>query len=67
MAGLNTAKGPKSEDRMTNSVDLDQTAPKGPVWSGTTLFAILSSIFGLCRIEKQICLNFKKSTPIPSF
>ena len=25
-----------------NSVDPDQTAPKGAVWSGSTLFAILS-------------------------
>ena len=29
---------------MTNSVDLDQTAPIGAVWSGSTLFA---SIFNL--------------------
>ena len=29
---------------MANSVDPDQTAPKGAVWSGSTLFAsILSS------------------------
>ena len=31
--------GPKDADRMANSVDPDQTAPLGAVWSGTTLFA----------------------------
>ena len=30
---------PKDADRMTNSVDLDQTAPLGAVWSGSALFA----------------------------
>ena len=30
---------PKDADRMTNSVDPDQTAPVGAVWSGSTLFA----------------------------
>ena len=29
----------KSTDRMANSVDPGQTAPKGVVWSGSTLFA----------------------------
>ena len=29
----------KSTDRMANSVDPDQTAPIGAVWSGSTLFA----------------------------
>ena len=29
----------KSTDRMANSVDPDQTAPVGAVWSGSTLFA----------------------------
>ena len=29
----------KSTDRMANSVDPDQTAPLGAVWSGPTLFA----------------------------
>ena len=28
-----------STDRMANSADTDQTAPKGAVWSGSTLFA----------------------------
>ena len=32
----------KASDKMTyaNSVDPDQTAPSGAVWSGSTLFAI---------------------------
>ena len=29
---------------MENSVDPDQTAPKGAVWSGSTLFASISYI-----------------------
>ena len=36
--------GPKDSDGMANSVDPDQTAPLGAVWSGSTLFA-------------QICLS----------
>ena len=31
--------GPKYADGMANSVDPDQTAPLGAVWSGSTLFA----------------------------
>ena len=31
--------GPKDADGMANSVDPDQTAPVGAVWSGSTLFA----------------------------
>ena len=31
--------GSKDVDRMENSVDLDQTAPLGAVWSGSSLFA----------------------------
>ena len=49
---------PKFSDRQVqaNSVDPDQTAPRGAVWSGSTLradwsgstlFAILSASFGL--------------------
>ena len=30
---------PNNADRMANSVDPDQTAPLGAVWSGSTLFA----------------------------
>ena len=40
---------PKFSDRQacSNSADPDQTAPRGAVWSGSTLFAILSALFGL--------------------
>ena len=30
---------PNDADGMANSVDPDQTAPPGAVWSGSTLFA----------------------------
>ena len=30
---------PKDEDGMANSIDPDQTAPVGAVWSGSALFA----------------------------
>ena len=30
---------PKDADEMANSVDPDQTAPLGAVWSGSALFA----------------------------
>ena len=31
--------GPKDAEGMANSVDTDQTAPLGAVWSGSTQFA----------------------------
>ena len=31
--------GPNDADRIANSVDPDQTAPLGAVWSGSALFA----------------------------
>ena len=39
---------PKFSDRYAraNSADPDQTAPRGAVWSGSTLFAIPSALFG---------------------
>ena len=42
---------PKFSDRQVwaNSADPDQTAPRGAVWSGSTLFAIPSLSFGLSR------------------
>ena len=42
---------PKDVDGMANSVDLDQTAPLGAVWSGSALFAqtYLSENFGSLR------------------
>ena len=40
---------PKFSDRYAwaNSADPDQTAPRGAVWSGSTLFAIPSASFGI--------------------
>ena len=40
---------PNNADGMANSVDPDQTAPRGAgaSWSGSTLFAIPSASFGL--------------------
>ena len=42
---------PKDVDNTANSVDLDQTASLGAVWSGSTLFvqAHLSEILGTIR------------------
>ena len=37
-----------------NSVDPDQTAPEGAVWSGSTLFAIPLSILGNNCVKSKI-------------
>ena len=50
---------PNDADGMANSVDPDQTAPLGAVWSGSTLFAqtCLSESLGTLRyFEFKICL-----------
>ena len=43
---------PKFSDSQVwaNSVNPDQTAPRGAVWSGSTLFAIPSASFGLITL-----------------
>ena len=41
-----------------NSVDPDQTAPKGAVWSGSTLFAIPSALFGHITLEQIHIVQF---------
>ena len=43
---------PKFSDRYAwaNSADPYQTAPRGAVWSGSTLFAIPSALFGLITL-----------------
>ena len=48
----NYRNDPKFSDRYAwaNSADPDQTAPRGVVWSGSTLFAILSALFGLITL-----------------
>ena len=40
----------EQSDQGLNSADPDQTAPRGAVWSGSTLFAILSASFGLITL-----------------
>ena len=48
----NYRNDPKFSDRYTwaNSADPDQTAPRGAVWSGSTLPAIPSASFGLITL-----------------
>ena len=43
---------PKFSDRYAwaNSADPDQSAPRGAVWSGSTLFAIRFASFGLITL-----------------
>ena len=50
---------PNDADRMANSVDPDQTAPLGAVWSGSALFAqaYLSEDLGSLRYEFFFVLN----------
>ena len=54
---------PNDADRMANSVDPDQTAPLGAVWSGSALFAqaYLSEDLGSLRYVYIACVyhNFK--------
>ena len=47
----NRVMSPNDADGMANSVDPDQTAPLGAVWSGSALFAqtCLSENFGKLR------------------
>ena len=53
---------PNGEDRMTNSVDPDQTALLGAVWSGSALFA------QTCPSENLWSLQYFKSfLEIPAF
>ena len=46
---------PKFSDRQVwaDSADPDQTAPRGAVWSGSTLFAIPSASFGCITLTKR--------------
>ena len=47
---------PNDADGMANSVDPDQTAPLGAVWSGSALFAkaYLSENLGLLRVTTMV-------------
>ena len=51
---------PNDADGMANSVDPDQTAPLGTVWSGSTLFAqaYLSENLGKLRYCSHIPVNW---------
>ena len=56
---------PKFSDRQfwANSADPDQTAPRGAVWSGSTLFAIPSTSFGCITLkETPSCSTFRVIT-----
>ena len=55
---------PEDAARIANSVDPDQTAPIGAVWSGSALFAqtYLSENFGPLRYQK-----IKKSKETTAF
>ena len=48
---------PNDADGMANSVDPDQTAPQGAVWSGSALFAQVEeqSDLGLHCLLRHIC------------
>ena len=54
---------PKDADGMANSVDPDQTAPVGAVWSGSTLFAqtCLSENLGKLRYNDDETVTLYKS------
>ena len=60
---------PNDADGMANSVDTDQTAPLGAVWSGSALFAqaSLSENFGSLRyIQIESNLQYLTSPNCPS-
>ena len=57
---------PKFSDRYawTNSADPDQIAPRGAVWSGSTLFAIPSAPFGHITLLRATLFKFGVITAI---
>ena len=46
---------PNDADRMANSVDPDQTAPLGAVWSGSALFAQAYLSENLGSLRYTVC------------
>ena len=46
---------PNDADRMANSVDPDQTAPVGAVWSGSALFAQAYLFKNLGSLQNVCC------------
>ena len=61
---------PNDADGMANSVDPDQTAPKGAVWSGSALFAqaYLSENLGSLRysLKHGFGYNTARSSWLPN-
>ena len=57
---------PKDADGMANSVDPDQTAPQGAVWSGSALFAQALSVqkFTIITVLVEIGINTHKITKV---
>ena len=47
-----------NKEGWANSVDPDQTAPKGAVWSGSTLFAILSVLLETFKDNQTDLVKF---------
>ena len=47
----------KDEGRMANSVDPDQTAPPGAVWSGSALFAQTNDHYGMVNLFPGSCVK----------
>ena len=48
------------EASQTNSVDPDQTAPKGAVWSGSTMFASMLMLNRHFQMQLHVfCWRFK--------
>ena len=47
-----------NKEGWANSVDPDQTAPKGAVWSGSTLFAILSVLLETFKENQTDLVKF---------
>ena len=48
---------PNDADGMANSVDPDQTAPLGAVWSGSALFAQANLSENLGSLRYTVCTN----------
>ena len=58
---------PNDADRMANSVDPDQTAPLGAVWSGSALFAQAYLSENLGSIWNAEIVSFDKKSQYTLF
>ena len=45
---------PKDAEQMANSVDPDQAAPLGAVWSDSTLFAKNCHLYNICGTDRSV-------------